>query len=114
MYLCAHINYNFTCSVINIHVDGIDYSVEDEVICYFCFLCKGAMVPLRPGDFLLLIALQYHCLSLRCKKDTDIYCITIYLKTAVVGGNDDKWVLTPDEQKCLETYHKSQGKKRCS
>jgi hypothetical protein len=114
VYLRAHIDHDFTYSVIQVHVDGIDYNLEDDVICYFCFPRLGIAVPLRPGDFLLVNALEYHCLSSRCKEDVDIFCVSSYLKTAVVGGNDNKRALSEEEQKCLVAYEKSIAKKRRS
>lgn len=112
VYLRAHIDNDFTYSVIQVHVDGIVYSVEDDVVCFFCFPRLGIAVPLRPGDFSLVNALEYHCLSSRCNEDVDIFCVFSYLKTAVVGGNDNKRALSEEEQNCLLAYENSCGKKR--
>ena len=49
----------------------------------------GVAVPMRPGDFLLFNARLPHCISSRCCADDDIMCISMFLKTAVVGGNDN-------------------------
>jgi hypothetical protein len=90
----------------------MDYGLEDEIICYFCFPLLGTAVPLMPGDFLLINALEYHCLSSRCNKDVDIFCISSYLKTAVVGGNDNNGLLNREELKCLAAYEDKIAKKR--
>ncbi len=37
VYLRAHIDYDFMYSVTKVHVDGIDYGLDDDVVCYFCF-----------------------------------------------------------------------------
>jgi hypothetical protein len=63
VFLRAHIDDDFTYSVIQVHVNDIDYCVDDEFVCYFCFPRLGIAVPLRPGDFLLVSALEYHCIS---------------------------------------------------
>jgi hypothetical protein len=46
VYLRAHVDNDFTYSVIQVHVDGMDYGLEDEIICYFCFPLLGTAVPL--------------------------------------------------------------------
>ncbi len=49
----------------------------------------GVSVALGPGDFLLFNPNEPHCVSSRCRADDDIYIISSYLKTAVVGLNDN-------------------------
>ena len=61
-------------------------------------------VPLRPGDFLLINALEYHCVSSRCDSDKDVFVLSCYLKTAVVGGNDNKRKLNDKEEECKQKY----------
>jgi len=104
VYLHAHVDDDFTYSVIQVHVDSLDYGVDDEVVCYFCFPCLGVSVPLRPGDFLLINALEYHCLLSRCKDDFDLFAVSSYLKTAVVGGNDNSVPLSNEEVKRKSLY----------
>jgi hypothetical protein len=106
VYLRAHIDNDFTYSVIQVHLDDVDYGADDEILCFFCFPRLGVAVPLKPGDFLLINALEYHCLSSRCDETVDIFCVSSYLKTAVVGGNDNSRVLTSREVECLMAYDK--------
>ena len=49
-------------------------------MCFFSCPRLGVTVPLKPGDFLLVNALEYHCLSSRCQSDVVIYCVSSYLK----------------------------------
>ena len=81
-------------------MDGIDYCLDDDIVCYFCFPRLGIAFPMKPGDFLLVNAHEYDCLSSRCNKEVDIYCVSSYLKTAVVGGNDNQRPLGSKELKC--------------
>jgi hypothetical protein len=72
--------------------NGIDrYSMEAEVCNYFSFAEQGITVALRPGDMLLFNPLYQHCLSSRTSfyKQNDVFCLSLHLKTAVVGGNDN-------------------------
>ncbi len=95
---------DFTYSVIQVHVDDMDYGLMDDVVAYFSFPQLGVTVPLKPGDFLLVNALEYHCLSSRCQSDVDIYCVSSYLKTAVVGGNDNTRQLSEKAVECLNSF----------
>jgi hypothetical protein len=104
VFLRAHVDDDFTYSVIQVHVDSMDYAVDDDVVCYFCFPSLGCVVPLRPGDFLLINALEPHCLSSRCRDDYNLFAVSSYLKTAVVGGNNNSIPLTIDELKCKSVY----------
>jgi hypothetical protein len=115
VYLCAHIDHDFTFSVIQVHVDNVDYKIDNNIVCYFGFPRLGVAVALKPGDFLLINALEYHCLSSRCTDDVDILCVSSYLKTAVVGGNDNKRPLSDQELDCLHAYEETgkQKKRAC-
>jgi hypothetical protein len=104
LHLRAHIDHDFTYSLIQPHVDGVQYGLDDPVVCYFCFPKKGIAVPLRAGDFLLINALEYHCVSSRCDPSMDVFCLSSYLKTAVVGGNDNSRGLDDEESKGLNVY----------
>jgi len=104
VHLRAHVDHDFTYLIIQAHVDGVVYGLNDPVLCYFCFPAHGIAVPLRPGDVLLINALEYHCVSSRCRRDVDVFVLSCYLKTAVVGGNDNKRKLTEKEIECLGEY----------
>jgi hypothetical protein len=58
--LRAHVDLDFTYSVIQVHTTDCDYGLLDDVLCYFSFPRLGVTVPLKPGDFLLVNALEYH------------------------------------------------------
>jgi hypothetical protein len=48
--------------------------------------------------------LEYHFVSSRDKTDVDVYCISSYLKAAIIGGNENKQTLSMEEQKCLYAF----------
>ena len=100
----AHKDQDFTYSVIEVHVEGEKYGHDDRVVCYFCFPQLGCAVPMRPGDILLMNPMEYHCVSSLCQNDVDVYCVSCYLKTAVVGGNDNKRELNGEESECLGAF----------
>lgn len=109
VHLRAHVDQDFTYSVIQVHVDSMEYGVDDKVVCYFCFPRLGVAVAMRPGDILVMNALEYHCVSSRCRKDEDVFCLSCYLKTAVVGGNDNKRKLDKEERECLSAFDNAAG-----
>ena len=112
IHLRAHIDHDFTYSIIQIHVDGMEYDVRGPVICYFCFPRRGIAVPMRAGDFMIINAMEYHCVSSRCDPSMDVFCLSSYLKTAVVGGNNNKRKLSQREDNGLRLFDELKRKKR--
>jgi hypothetical protein len=96
-YLNSHFDEDFFYSLTTIASEwglrnDIDrYRMEAEVCNYFTFAEQGIAVALRPGDMLLFNPLYQHCLSSRTSgyETKDVFCLSLYLKTAVVGGNDN-------------------------
>jgi hypothetical protein len=78
---------------------------DDEVVTHFCFPTLGVAVPLRPGDFLMFNALIPHCISSRCKRSDEVIVLTMYLKTAVVGMNNNNLDLTTAQATLSRRYH---------
>jgi hypothetical protein len=82
-------------SIAQVHLKGKDrYELHDDVVVYFYFSTLGVAVPLRSGDFLLFNALIPHCISSRCKQTDNIYCVSMYLRSAIVGMNNNLLPLT--------------------
>jgi hypothetical protein len=89
VYLRSHIGQDFTMSIVQAHIDNHDYQVDDRILCYFTFPRIGMAVALGPGDFLLFNPWEPHSISSCCKSGDEIFCISSYLKTEVVGLNDN-------------------------
>ena len=89
VHLRAHTDNDFTMSIVQAHIDTQEYKDNDPVICYFAFPRLGMAVALRPGDFLLFNPQEHHCISSRCQNENEIYSMSSYLKTAIVGLNDN-------------------------
>jgi hypothetical protein len=89
IFLRRHVNRDFTMSIVQAHIDKHDYKIDDQVICYFAFPRIGIAVALRPGNFLLFNPQEPHCISSCCRAGDEIFCISSYLKSAVVGLNDN-------------------------
>ena len=95
VHLSCHTDDNFAYSVVTVHMGHHDYSVtEDNIIVYFCFPRLGMAVALRPGDILIFNPLEPHAVSSRVKKGDEVLVLSMYLKTAIVGLNDNTIELT--------------------
>jgi hypothetical protein len=76
-------------SIVRAHIDNHDYQVNDRIVCYFAFLQIVIAVALGPGDFLLFNPQEPHSISSCCEAGDKIFCASSYLKTAIVGLNDN-------------------------
>jgi hypothetical protein len=86
-------------------LDGKDCcNLNDEVVVYFCFPTLGVAIPMRPGDFLLFNSQIPHCISTRRRLEHNIISISLYLKTMVVGGNNNSMQLTEVQQMLSNKY----------
>ena len=107
VFLRCHTDEDYTYSVIQVHLEGRDsYSIEEDVIVYFCLTTIGIAVALRPGDFFLFNAKIPHSISSRCQKTQNVLCVSSYLKTAVVGLNNNELPLTKEQKVCHKRYQK--------
>ncbi len=90
VFLRAHSDDDFTFSVSLVLPKGLNcYRVDDDPIAHFCYPTEGIAIPMRPGDLLLFNSRIPHCISSRTKLTDDIMCISLFLKTAVVGLNNN-------------------------
>ena len=74
-------------------------SYDNDIILYFCFLARGVDVAMRPGDIIMFNPSEPHAVSSRCQREDKIFVASYYLKTAVVGGNDNSIALTDMQSK---------------
>jgi len=65
------------------------YTDDDKILQFFCFPNLGIAIPLRHGDVLLFNPKESHCVSSRVSQHVDVIMASMYLKTAVVGGNNN-------------------------
>ena len=100
IYLSCHTDKDFVYSAVTV----IHKEVKDEVVAYFNFPRLGLSIPLKPFDVLFFNPKEPHMISSRCHDDDDIYCLSFYLKTGLIGGNDNDLKLTEKELECLRLY----------
>jgi hypothetical protein len=102
VFLRCHTDADFTMSISQVFLKGrSEYLPNDDVVAYFCFPTIGIAVPLRPGDYFMFNALIPHCISSCCKLEDEIMCASVYLKTAIVGMNNNDLSLTSEQKLVL-------------
>jgi len=114
-FSAAHVDEDFFLSVFAVNAEHpsehastqeeAGYDPDAPIATYICFPNHGVAVAMRPGDFLFFNPLKYHCCSTKTSayEDAKVYCSSIYLKTAVVGGNDNNTPLTETQELILES-----------
>ena len=95
VYLPLHVDDDAFYSVTFV-VSNTKTEMESEILCYFCFPEEGVVISLRHGDVLLFNPLVPHCISSK-RVNCDIFCSSIYLKSKLVGGNNNSLDLTEQE-----------------
>ncbi len=102
VFLHCHTDADFTMSITQVFLKGRSkHHLNDDVVAYFCFPKLGVAVPLRPGDYLIFNALIPHCISSCSKLDDEIMCFSVYLKTSIVGMNNNDLALTPTQSRIV-------------
>ena len=74
------------------------YSLDDPIVQYFCFPEYGVKVAMRPGDKLVFNPQVLHCLASPPFPGYGVYSISLYTKSAVIGGNDKNKQLSMEEK----------------
>ena len=100
----THTDCDFGYSIVPaLKVDPEEADLE-QILCYFVFPVHAQVVALRHGDIIIFNPMKYHCLLKKLVKGC-VFTLSCYLKTAVVGKNDNIFPLTRTEAKiaCLQT-----------
>ena len=104
VHLRCHVDNDFTHSMVTVHVMDKKYLLDDIIVAYFCFPRLGMAVALRPGDALIVNPREEHAISSRCDNRTQTYSISFYLKTSIVGLNDNHQNLTNHQINILKSH----------
>jgi hypothetical protein len=111
-YLNTHTNEDFFYSLITVpSAYGLQdigrYWIDVEVCNYFTFPEQGIAIALRPGDILLFNPQYQHCISSQTSiyESKDVFCLSLYLKSAIVGKNDNSLPLMATDANLLKGKH---------
>ena len=106
VYLNAHKDNDFTYGATSIHMRE-EYNLTHKIVAYFLFPKLGIAIPLRPGGVLFFNPQEVHCISSRCDNNDEIYCMSLYFKSANIGKNDNSLPLTAAEEFMVKQYHQN-------
>jgi len=99
--LATHTDKDFTLSAITVKCRS-DCHPEERILVYFAFPALGIAIPLRVGDVLFFNPNEPHCITSRVSKTDQIYIVSLYLKSAVIGLNNNSIPLTVEQKSVLE------------
>ena len=106
--LSSHIDKDFIYSLVTVLLKDYDpVKDHDRVLAYFTFPGANVSVPLRHGSVLIFNPLYRHSVSCRTSEDDTLLCVSLYTKSAHVGGNDNSQVLSEEAIALLRerAYH---------
>ena len=106
IHLSCHTDKDYTYSIVSVHLSRHQYELDNRIVAYFYFPRLGIAVALRPGDLLVFNPSEPHAVSPRCNKDDQVYCLSMYLKTSVVGLNDNRIELSSAQESLCKEYKK--------
>ena len=106
VYLNVHKDQDFTYCAVSIHMRE-EYTLSQRIVAYFTFPNLGIAIPLRPGDVLFFNPQEDHCVSSRCNNDDDIYCMSLYFKSNLIGKNNNSLPLTNEEEFLVEEFNRN-------
>ena len=76
-----------------------------NILSYFSFTFLRMAVVIHSGDFLILNSQKHYLISSKCNNDDVVYCVSMYVKTAVVVLNGNSIELGPMMELLNNTYH---------
>ena len=104
VHISCHTDSDFMYSVVSAHLREHKNQLNDRILVYFCFPRLGTAIPLRSGDLLVFNPSEPHAVSSRCRNDDLVYCMSMYLKTSVVGLNDNSLGLTTQQLDAMNSH----------
>jgi hypothetical protein len=104
-FLSSHMDDDFFYSLLTmasahaLRKDIDRYKMDADVSNYFVSAEQGIAVSLRPGDMIIFNPKYHHCLLSRTSAydNKDVFSLSLYLKTAIVGKNDNSIPLKETE-----------------
>lgn len=102
VFLNVHTDEDYFWTLITV-VTNEAPSLNNPIVLYMCFPTLNTAVGLRNGDLLMFNPLIPHCVSTRCDSGTEVYCVSMYMKSLLVGGSDNDQVL-PQSSKDMAKF----------
>ena len=107
-YSAAHIDKDFFLSILSVNVDNEEELQEmSDVVTHFCIPFYGVSIALRDGDLLIFNPQIHHCAAHQeIGLNSDIILCSHYLKSLLVGGNNNDVELSEEQKDYVKDMHK--------
>jgi hypothetical protein len=105
VFLATHTDKDFAYSAVSVQCKNECHMNKERILVYFAFPALGIAIPLKVGDVLFFNPNEPHCITSRVNEIDDLYCVSLYLKSASIGLNNNSIPLT-DMQKSVLGYKK--------
>jgi hypothetical protein len=102
VFLALHTDKDFAQSAVSVLCRSECNQNEERILAYFAFPALGIAIPLKKGDVLFFNPNEPHCITSRVSETDHIYCVSLYLKSATIGLNNNSIPLTDDQKSVLE------------
>ena len=101
--------------VLAMHIDDGDFGMghisiqtkddvdPQEILVHFCFPTLGFAIPLRDKEHLFFNPLVPHMISSKSRSSCRILPLSMYLKKDIMGLNNNKLKLTPEQKSIRDT-----------
>ena len=99
--LAIHTDRDFTMSAISVKCRS-NCQPKERILVYFAFPALGIAIPLRVGDVLFFNPNEPHCITSRVSETDSVYIVSLYLKSAVIGLNNNSIPLTVKQKSVLD------------
>lgn len=106
VFLTSHRDDDTFFSVVTV-IGKHDPTLNGDILCYFTFAEYGLAVALRSGDVLVFNPRVHHCVTSPVSDTSDYFCFSFYMKTSVVGGNDNSKPINCVERQLIDFINNS-------
>ena len=104
VFLQAHNDNDLTYSAVSPYMRSPSL-INDCPVVHFSCPRFDIVIPLRPGNVLFFNPKEPDCISSRSHTEDNFYCLSLYLKSANIGLNNNDKPLTPSEASLLAVYN---------
>ena len=102
VYLGTHTDTDFALSAVSVHCESSCHKNEERTLVYFAFPALGIAIALKAGDVLFFNPNEPHCVTSRVIESDQLYIVSLYLKSASIGLNNNSIPLTNVQKSVLE------------
>jgi hypothetical protein len=100
VFLATHTDKDFAYSAVLVQCRRECHMNKESILVHFAFPALGIASPLKVGEVLFFNPNEPHSITSPVNDIDDLYCVSLYLKSATIGLNNNSIPLT-DVQKSV-------------